>query len=332
LLSAVDKPKGEEMSKAKPRPVYTDPDKSTTLDGLASQVKDGAVVAVGGGLSSREPMALLRAILRRGIRDLTVVGSAHGIDIDLLSGGGAISRSSESYVGFEQDFGMAPNYRRAVESGVIKVDDSCCYTLVQQLRATIQGLPFMPVRSVRGTSFLPLHPGYKQMVCPFTGEELLLVPAIEPDVALLHAQYGDAQGNLLIQGPPVYDLLFAKASLVVLATVEEIVPTERLNELRGVRIPYFYVSAVSEVPMGAHPTACYPFYAYDRSHTALYYEAARKGAEAFKAEYLSVFVLGAPNHDDYVQRIGGEKTRARLSSWRDGTEAWKRLYVEEAMG
>lgn len=319
------------MSKAEPRPVYTDPDKRRTLVDLASLVKDGAVVAVGGGLSSREPMALLRAILRRGTRGLTVVGSAHGIDIDLLSAGGAISRSSESYVGFEQDFGMAPNYRRALESGAVKADDSCCYTLVQQLRAAIQGLPFMPMRSVRGTDFLSLHPEYKQMVCPFTGEELLLVPAIEPDVALIHAQYGDAQGNLLIQGPPIADVLFAKASRVVLATVEELVPNEQLNELRGIQIPYFYVTAVSEVSMGAHPTACYPFYAYDRRHTALYYEAAHKSAEAFKAEYLSVFVHGAPTHADYLDRIGGEKTRTLLSSWNQGDESWQRLYLEESI-
>jgi glutaconate CoA-transferase, subunit A len=170
------------------RPIYTDPDKRKTLDDLASLVTDGAVVAVGGGLSSREPMALLRAILRRRATGLTVVGSAHGIDIDLLCAGGALSRSSESYVGFEQDFGQAPNYRRALESGAVKTEDSCCYTLVQQLRAAIQGLPFMPMRSVRGTSFPSLHPEYRQMVCPFTGEELLLVPAIEPDVALIHAQ------------------------------------------------------------------------------------------------------------------------------------------------
>lgn len=318
------------MPQARPRPVYTAPDKRNTLEDLAARVEDGAVVAVGGGLSSREPMALLRAILRRGVKGLTVVGSAHGIDIDLLSAGGALARSSESYVGFEQDFGMAPNYRRAMESGAVEIDDSCCYTLVQQLRAAIQGLPFMPIRSVRGTSFEKLHPEYRHMKCPFTGEDLLLVPAIEPDFALIHAQYGDAQGNLLIQGPPVADILFAKASRVVLATVEELVSTERLNELRGAQIPYFYVSAVCEVPLGAHPTACYPFYAYDRTHTAFYHELARKGAGAFEAEYLSVFVHGSQRHSDYLDKIGGDKTRARLSSWPDGTEAWKRLYVEDA--
>jgi glutaconate CoA-transferase subunit A len=313
-----------------PRQIYTEPDKRRSLDELASFVEDGAMVAVGGGLSSREPMALLRAILRRRVTGLTVVGSAHGIDIDLLSAGGALARSCESYVGCEQDFGMAPNYRRALESGAVETADSCCYTLVQQLRAAIQGLPFMPLRSLRGTSFATLHPEYKQMVCPFTGEELLLVPALEPDVALIHAQYGDEKGNLVILGPPVADRLFAKASKVVLATIEEIVPTERLGELGGVTVPYFYVTAVSEVAMGAHPTACYPFYAYDRLHTALYYEAARKGADAFSSEYLEVFVHGAPDHADYLARIGGDATRSRLASWRNGVDAWKRLYLDEA--
>ena len=123
--------------------------KQVTLEDLVGHVNHGDILAVGGGLSSREPMAALRAMLRRGIKDLAVVGSAHGIDIDLLCGGGAVSRSSESYVGFEQDFGMAPNYRRACESGRVKVEDSCCYTIVQQLRAAIMGLPFMPIRSDR---------------------------------------------------------------------------------------------------------------------------------------------------------------------------------------
>lgn len=312
-----------------PRPIHTEPDKRTTLEDLAARVTDGAVIAVGGGLSSREPMALLRALIRRRIGGLTVVGSAHGIDIDLLCGAGTVARCCESYVGFEQDFGMAPNYRRSLETGMTEAGDNCCYTLVQQLRAAIQGLPFMPLRSVRGTDFPSLHPEYRRMTCPFTGEELLLVPALEPDFALLHAQYGDARGNLLILGPPVADILFAKASRAVLATVEEIVPTARLHELGGITIPSFYVTAVSEVPMGAHPTACYPFYGYDRPHTALYYDLAASGAEAFSAEYLSVFVHGAPGHADYLDRIGGSETRRRLAAWSEGDETWNRLYARD---
>jgi glutaconate CoA-transferase, subunit A len=311
-----------------PKGVETGTDKRRDLEGLAAMVKDGDVVAVGGGLSSREPMAILRAMLRRNVRDLRVVGSAHGIDIDLLCGGGAVSHSSESYVGFEQDFGIAPNYRRACEAGDVRVDDSCCYTVVQQLRAAVMGLPFMPVRSVRGTGFTDLHPEYKTMTCPYTGEELLLVPALNPDVAILHAQYGDAEGNLRIEGPPVLDRLFAKASRTVIASVEEIVPTARLVELGGITIPYFYITALAEVPMGAHPTACYPFYAYDRPHTALYYEAARGGAERFAADYLEPFIRDCPDHDAYLRHIGGEETRRRLGSWATGMDAWMSLYRE----
>jgi glutaconate CoA-transferase subunit A len=169
------------------------------------------------------------------------------------------------------------------------------------------------------------------MTCPYTGEELLLVPALAPDVAILHAQYADARGNLRIEGPPVLDLLSAKASRLVIASVEEIVPTRRLVELGGITIPYFYVAALAEVPMGAHPTACYPFYAYDRPHTALYYEAARGGAARFAADYLQPFVHGCSDHAAYLQRIGGEETRRRLASWAAGTEAWMSLYREEAM-
>ena len=133
--------------------VYPDRDKRVSLDELVAHVHDGDWIAVGGGLSSREPMAALRALIRAGRKGLQVVGSAHGIDIDLLCGAGAVAKSAESYVGFEQDFGMAPNYRRACESGAVEVADSCCYTVVQQLRAAVYGVPFLPVRSMRGTSF-----------------------------------------------------------------------------------------------------------------------------------------------------------------------------------
>lgn len=235
-----------------------------------------------------------------------------------------MAASAESYVGLEQDFGMAPNYRRACESGRIAVRDSCCYTLVQQLRAAISGLPFMPVRSVRGTGFMQLHPEYRTMTCPFSGEELLLVPALRPDVAILHAQYGDSRGNLHIEGPPVADVLFAKAAKTVLATVEHIVDTDRLAQI-GVTIPYFYVTAIAEVRYGAHPTACYPFYAYDRRHTAFYHDTASLGKEAFHKRYLQPFVYDCASHRDYLESIG-EDALSRLSNWRLGADAWIELY------
>jgi len=304
--------------------IYAQTDKRCDLPSLIAQVRSGDCVAIGGGLSSREPMAALRELVRWAIGNLKLVGSAHGIDVDLLCGAGLVAESAESYVGFEQDFGMAPNYRRACESGKVEVRDSCCYTLVQQLRAAIAGLPFMPMRSVRGTGFMAMHQEYKTMICPYTGEELLLVPALKPDVAILHAQYGDAHGNLHIEGPPVADILFAKASKKVIATVEQILPNERLAEV-GVTIPYFYITAVSEVPYGAHPTACYPFYAYDRRHTDEYYRLASESAEAFNG-YLQAYVYGCASQANYLEVIGGIETLERLASWQQGLEAWQALY------
>ena len=306
--------------------MYTQADKRCDLASLVAHVREGDCVAIGGGLSWREPMAALRELVRQKIKGLKLVGSAHGIDVDLLCGAGAVAVSAESYVGFEQDFGMAPNYRRACESGTVEVRDSCCYTLVQQLRAAIAGLPFMPIRSVRGTGFMHIDPDYKTMRCPFTGEELVLVPALQPDVAILHAHYGDAHGNLHIQGPPVADILFAKASTKVIATVENIVPPEQLTEV-GVTIPYFYVTALTEVAYGAHPTACYPFYAYDRAHTAEYYRFASDGAEAFRDLYLQPYVYGCPSHAEYLEVIGGAEALKRLASWKQGSDAWMDLYA-----
>ena len=310
--------------------VFTSPDKRVSLDELVGHIRDGDMVAVGGGLSARVPMAGVRAVIRAGIKGLGVVGSAHGIDIDLLCGADCVAKSAESYVGFEQDFGMAPNYRRACENGSVEVADSCCYTVVQQLRAAAYGLPFMPVRSVRGSSFEGLHPEYRAMTCPFTGEAMLLVPALAPDVALVHAQYADIHGNLRIERPPVADLLAVRAARKVIATVERIVTNAELQALGGPNVAYLYVAAIAHVPYGAHPTACYPFYAYDRPHTAAYYAAASAGAEAFKRDYLDRFVYACRDHEAYLDAIGGPALREKLESWKDGDAAWMRLYEEVA--
>ena len=305
--------------------MYTTTDKRCSLDELVAQINDGDCIAIGGGLSSREPMAALRALIRQEVKNLHVVGSAHGIDIDLLCGAGAVAVTGESYVGFEQDFGMAPNYRRSCESGQVEIKDSCCYTLVQQLRAAISGVPFMPMRSVRGTSLMGLHPEYKTMVCPFTGDELVLVPALQPDVTLIHAQYADLHGNLCIEGPPVADILFAKAAKKVLATVEQVLSHEELKD-RGISIPYFYVTNITEVEFGAHPTSCYPLYAYDRQHTKTYYQIASKGAEKFRSEYLEPYIFSCSSHEQYLDALGGKKSLTRLQAWQTGTKEWQSLY------
>ena len=306
--------------------IFTSEQKQVSLAEAATIVQDGMTIAVGGGLSWREPVAFLRELIRQGRRDLRVIGTAHGVDVDLLCGAGTIGVIEESYVGFEHDFGMAPNFRRACESGQVQVHDTCCHTILQQLRAAEFGVPFLPVRSIQGTDFLRLHPEYKTMTCPFTGLPLVLVPMLSPDVAIIHAHYGDEQGNLKIFPPLVADMFFIRSAKHVIATVERIVSTDELREMEP-NVPYFWVEAVVEAPYGAHPTSCYPFYAYDRAHMHDYYLAAQAGAEAFARDYLSRYVFEPTTHEEYLERIGGASRRRELESWQESDESWRRLFT-----
>lgn len=296
--------------------------KLVELPTAAARVHDGAIVALGGGLSARLPMALVRELLRQGRQGLHLIGSAHSIDVDLLVAGGAVRRCEESYVGFEQDFGLAPAYRRAAEAGAIEVAESCCVTVLAQLRATEMGLPFLPVRGIKGSDMRRLHPEYAEVTCPFTGEVLVAVPALRPDVALIHAPLGDRYGNLHLDQPYVLDERFAPASAQVVATVERIASTAEVVAA-GVTIAAHYVSAVAEVPYGAHPTSCYPNYAYDRSHLAEYVTAAQNGGEDL-ATYLTTYVLGV-DEAGYRHAVGSDRFDA-LRAWSRSTEDWKGLF------
>jgi len=305
-------------------PFHLGTDKLVNLDRAAEVVTDGSLVALGGGLSARLPMALVRELIRQGRRGLHVVGSAHGIDVDLLVAVGAIAVCEESYVGFEQDLGLAPAYRRAAESGAIEVRESCCATILAQLRAAEFGLPFMPVRGVKGSDIRRLHPEYGEVTCPFTGETLVVVPPLSPDVALIHAPLGDRRGNLHLDQPYVLDERFAAASRNVVASVERIASSEEVAEA-GVTIPGHLVTAVAEVPYGAHPTSCYPAYAYDRPHIADYVRAATAGG-ADLAGYLDRYVTGAPSEEAY-RKVVGEERLAALGRWSTSTDAWKELFA-----
>ncbi|MGH3520265.1 MAG: CoA transferase subunit A [Haloechinothrix sp.] len=303
---------------------HTESDKVVDLDRAAALVADAALVALGGGLSARLPMALVRELIRQGRRDLHVIGSAHGIDVDLLIAAGALGVCEESYVGFEQDLGLAPAFRRAAEQGGgVEIRESCCATMLTQLRAAEYGLPFLPVRGVKGSDIRRLHPEYREVTCPFTGERLVAVPPLRPDVALIHAPLGDRLGNLHLEQPYVLDERFAAASRNVVATVERVRATEDVVRA-GVTIPAHLVAAVAEVPYGAHPSSCYPGYAYDRPHLVSYIRAATAGGQAL-ADYLDEYVTGTPTEEAYRKAVG-EDQLAALGAWSESTEQWKELF------
>jgi glutaconate CoA-transferase subunit A len=296
------------------------PDKRCTLAEAAALVRDGDTVALGGALSYREPMALVRELVRQGRRDLRLVGSAHGIDVDLLVGAGVAGAVEESYVGFEQDLGLAPAYRRAAQAGTIAVRETCCYTLLQQLRAAEYGLPFMPVRGIAGTGIHDLHPEYGEVTCPFTGQRLVAVPALAPDVALIHGLSADRRGNVHLQRPLVLDERFAHAAKRVVVTVEGFADSDTVGQA-GIVLPSFLVDAVVEAPLGAHPTSCYPHYTYDRAHLREWVSAAADDAGV--AEYLARYV-SAGGEAAYQEAVGGERL-ASLAGWGSSTQRWMEL-------
>ena len=193
--------------------------------------------------------------------------------------------------------------------------------MLAQLRAAEMGLPFLPVRGVRGSDIGRLHPEYAEITCPFTGEILVAVPALRPDVALLHAPAGDRYGNLHLEQPYVLDERFASASRMVVATVDELVSTEEVT-LSGVVIPAHLVAAVAEVPYGAHPSSCYPRYAYDRGHLREYLTAAQSGSDDLE-KYLAAYVFCDEDH--YRETVGADRLGA-LASWSHSLTDWQEIF------
>ena len=302
--------------------VHLAADKRADLETAAGLVRPGSMVALGGGLSARLPMALVRQLIRAGTDDLHVVGSAHSIDVDLLVAAGSISVCEESYVGYEQDHGLAPSFRRAAQQGSLEVRESCCDTMLTQLRAAEMGLPFLPVHGVKGTDIEALHPEYSRVTCPFTGESFVAVPPLAPDVALIHAPIGDRSGNLHLEQPYVLDERFAVASAMVIATVDRIAPTEEVQAV-GIVIPFYRVAAVAEAPFGAHPSSSYPGYAYDREHIGEWVRSASTPSGAEK--YLRHYVTGT-DEAGYRDLLGSERLE-RLRGYTASTAAWMELFA-----
>jgi glutaconate CoA-transferase subunit A len=249
-------------------------DKRISLVEAASSVPDGAVIAVGGNLLHRGPFALVRELARQGRRDLEIVKTAGAYDVDLLAAAGCLRAASCGFVGFENEFGMAPSYRRAVENGNVEAKEHACYTVIQGLRAAAYGLPFMPAAGFTGSQ-LPEVRGFKRVADPYTGEEVVAIPLLRPDVALIHVPEADVAGNGRVYGTQFEDALMARAAARVILTAERIVETAELARQPELTIvPGFLVSAVVHAPGGAWPGSCYPLYDYDADAVAAYLAAA----------------------------------------------------------
>jgi glutaconate CoA-transferase subunit A len=249
-------------------------DKCASLADAADLVRDGSTIAVGGNLLHRGPFAFVRELARQEKRRLEIVKTAGAYDVDLLAASGCLRAASCGFVGFENEFGLAPSYRQAVEQGRVEALEHACYTVIQGLRAAAFGLPFMPAAGFDGSD-LPEARGFKYVVDPYSGKRVLAVPRLRPDVAVIHVPEADVEGNARIYGTRFEDVLMANAAEAVIITAERVVNRAELaRQPELTAIPSFLVRAVVEAPGGAWPGSCHPLYDYDAEAVGAYLTAA----------------------------------------------------------
>jgi acyl CoA:acetate/3-ketoacid CoA transferase alpha subunit len=169
-------------------------DKQTSLAAAIAAVPAGATLALGGNTLHRAPCAAVHEIVRQGKRGLNLVKTAGAYDVDLLCAAGCAEAVSAGFVGYETPFGLAPAYRRAVETGEVEAREHVCASVIAGLRAASQGVPFMPLAGMDGSD-LPAARGFARVADPYGGPPVVAIPAIAPDVAILHVQQADRGGQ-----------------------------------------------------------------------------------------------------------------------------------------
>ena len=271
-------------------------------------VPDGSAVAAGLCLEAMIPFAAGREIMRRRKRDLTLIGPISDMLFDQLIGAGCVRRVRAAWVG-NVITGSGYNFRHAVESGALAVEDHSNLTIAMALKAGAMGVPFMPTRTALGSDLFSTNAGLQKITCPFTGTPLAAVAAIAPDVALVHVQRSDEFGNSHAWGNLGVLRDACLASRHVLLTAEEIVATEVITrDPNRVIVPGFRVSAVCHVPWGAHPSPV-PGY-YNRDHQAFIdYQTESRSAEDF-ARWRERWVDAVKQPEDCLSLIGPERMEA----------------------
>jgi glutaconate CoA-transferase subunit A len=272
----------------------------------AALINSGDVIIVGGFGTVNHPMSIIRALVRRKVKDLTVIGAATaGLEIDLLIGAGCVRKVIAPYVGAELHAPIGHCFRRAAEKGEIEVYETTEYLLYSQLEAAARGLGFMPWRGGVGTSIAELNADYMPFNDPIHGEPYLAVPALHADWAILHVGQADVFGNGQHGGARFGDRLLARAAERVMLTAERVVPNSEIRK-NPWATSVAYADAVMEAPYGAHPFASHGFYVEDEEAIAEYVAASvsyRKGDMAAWNGYLEKRVTGPANHNAYLATL-----------------------------
>jgi glutaconate CoA-transferase subunit A len=285
-------------------------------DAVARFVPDGASICLGAALEAAIPFAAGHELIRQRRRDLTLIGPISDVLFDQLIGAGCVRRVIAAWVG-NVSAGLGHNYRRAVEQQVpapLAVEDHSNLTIAFALQAAALGVPYLPARSLLGTDLLRSNPTFRTAADPWSGAPLLLVPAIAPDVAILHVQRADEEGHAHVWGTLGVTRPAAFAAKRVILVAEEILPRARILSDPGlVLVPTLKVAAVVHEPLGAFPS---PLQGHYRRHHDFYhrFHDESRTVEGFQ-QWLAHWVRGVPDWKGFLSRLDpGVLDAARITT------------------
>lgn len=280
-------------------------EKVMPLEEACRFVNEGDHVAIGGSTLSRTPMAMIWGLIRAGKKNLTFSRSIVSTEGDLLLASGTSAHIVTSWFSQGIVWGVSKVMRRYTENGRARFEEWSHMAIGLRYRAGAMGMPFVPIRSMMGSDIAKRLDELREMQCPFTGEKVLLLPALNPDVALIHVQRCDAYGNAQIDGLQFMDLDICLAANRVILTTERIISNDQIRRMPDqTKVPFFTADAVVEAPFGCAPHECYGAYEPFFGHLDYYAELAGRDPERGPQEYLERFWYEPRDWSGYLELLG----------------------------
>ena len=283
--------------------------KQMTAADVVARLRDGMTIGFGGWGPRRKPMAIVREILRSELKDLTVVAYG-GPEVGMLCAAGKVKKLVFGFATLDA-IPLEPWYRKIRESGGLELMELDEGMFQWGLRAAGMRLPFLPTRCGLATDVVRLNPELKTIQSPYAdGEQLLAMPALKLDAAILHVNVADRLGNTLVTGPdPYFDHLFARAADACYVSAERVEARLELDaaQARFNTFERYLVSGVVEAPCGAHPTSCPSDYGWDMSHFKRYVASAAEpgGWQAYMDEFVLAGEAAYQSRNGGIERMAG---------------------------
>lgn len=271
----------------------------TEQEAVSNLVNDGDYLCYDCTLIQRGPSALIREIIRQQKKDLWIGGRFTYLIVNLLVAGGCVGKIDVGYIGV----GRALN--RVLDEGNIEVNEWSNSAMTMRQLAGAMGIPFIPIRFFGGADSFE-HSGAKLIKDPYTGKEVVVVPALNPDVGMVHVHQCDIYGNARVFGTSVSPYETAASSRKVIISTEEIIDTEEIRrDPSKTTIPYYLVDAVVEAPFGAHPGEVPGLYASDTEAVIDAFRASSQADPEAMRAYLDKNVYSVASHEEYLEKVVG---------------------------